>query len=194
MRYRLALSVVPLIIMATGCSSESGSAHSSASSASPSSTEVTVDGIPQSQWSTRAPAPTTTSPTSSSGSSSTPGGAPSSLPKAAQTATTFVTDFVHTDGVSQEQWAKKVTTNATSTFAGRLSVQGLERLPHGVKVTGKAQQLWISDQEPTGAWYVPTSNGGYTALMDLTTPTGKVTDLTPGKGIGAASTTTEPGD
>ena len=89
-----------------------------------------------------------------------------------------MTDFVHTDGVTQQQWATKVTANATATFGGRLAAQGLERLPHGVKVTGKAQQLWISDQEPTGAWYVPTSNGGYTALMDLTTPAGKVTDLT----------------
>lgn len=193
MRYRPFLTVVPLsvIVALSGCSSgDSGSDRSSSSSA-PSSSEVTIDGTPQSQWSTRAPAPTTSSP--SSASSSVAGGAPTSLPKAGQTATTFVTDFVHTDGVTQQQWATKVTANATATFGGRLAAQGLERLPHGVKVTGKAQQLWISDQEPTGAWYVPTSNGGYTALMDLTTPAGKVTDLTPGKGDDA-TTATEPQD
>ena len=194
MRYRPLLTLVPLavIVSVSGCSGvDSDSAHSSSSSAA-SSSEVTIDGTPQSQWSTRAPAPTTTS-SPSSPSSSVAGGAPTAMPKAGQTATTFVTDFVHTDGVTQQQWASKVTANATPTFGGRLSVQGLARLPHGVKVTGKAQQLWISDQEPTGAWFVPTSNGGYTALMDLTTPAGKVTDLTPGKGDGA-TTATEPQD
>lgn len=186
MRYRTTTTAFTLAVASTvalsGCSSDSGSTSASSGSSvttSSSSSEVTVSGVPDSSWSRSAPS--TTTPHTSTSVPPQSGGVPTAVPKAADTATTFVTDFLHTDGVSQEAWAKKVKANASTAFGGRLASQGLERLPHGVKVTGKAQQVWISDQEPTGTWYVPTSNGGYTATMDLTTPSGKVTDLTPGK-------------
>lgn len=189
MRYRTPTMAFTLAVASTvalsGCSGDSGSTSASSSSStstSSSSSEVTVSGVPDSSWATSAS--TSATPHSSTSVAPESGGAPTSVPKAADTAKTFVTDFLHTDGISQEAWAKKVKANASTEFGGRLASQGLERLPHGAKVTGKAQQLWISDQEPTGTWYVPTSNGGYTATMDLTTPAGKVTDLTPGKDTG----------
>lgn len=169
----------------SGCQDSKKDAATSATSTSSGSTssEVTISSTPQSKWPTTAPGTTSTSsstrtPSSASSTSSAKPTSPQEIAKAAEPAAKkFMTAFLATDGVSQDAWAKKVSTYTDEAFGARLSGEGLERLPHREKVTGSARLLWVSEQDPTAQYFVPTSNGGYTVTMQLTTDAGEVTNL-----------------
>lgn len=184
----LAVLGVTAALAVSGCqSSTKDAATSTTSTRSPSaSSEVTISDIPQSKWPTTPPGSTSTSSSksdtaSTSSTSSAKPTSPQGIAKAAEpTAKKFMTAFLATDGVSQDAWAKKVSAYCDEAFGARLSGEGLERLPHGEKVTDSARLLWVSEQDPTAQYFVPTSNGGYTVTMQLTTDAGEVTNLAMG--------------
>ncbi|CAM3031861.1 hypothetical protein DEAB109302_11135 [Dermacoccus abyssi] len=189
----LAVLGVAAALVVSGCQNSKEDAATTSTSSSSTSSEVTISDTPQSKWPTTPPGSTSTSSSSSSSSSSTSGTtsassassvkptSPREIAKAAEpTAKKFMTAFFATDGVSQDAWAKKVSAYTDEAFGARLSGEGLERLPHGEKVTGSARLLWVSEQDPTAQYFVPTSNGGYTVTMQLTTNAGEVTNLAMG--------------
>lgn len=184
----LAVLGVTAALAVSGCQSSTKDAATSTTStrSSSASSEVTISDIPQSKWPTTPPGSTSTSSSTSdtastSSTSSAKPTSPQEIAKAAEpTAKKFMTAFLATDGVSQDAWAKKVSAYCDEAFGARLSGEGLERLPHGEKVTGSARLLWVSEQDPTAQYFVPTSNGGYTVTMQLTTDAGEVTNLAMG--------------
>ena len=184
----LAVLGVTAALAVSGCQSSTKDAAMSTTStrSSSASSEVTISDIPQSKWPTMPPGSTSTSSSTSdtastSSTSSAKPTSPQGIAKAAEpTAKKFMTAFLATDGVSQDAWAKKVSAYCDEAFGARLSGEGLERLPHGEKVTGSARLLWVSEQDPTAQYFVPTSNGGYTVTMQLTTDAGEVTNLAMG--------------
>ena len=184
----LAVLGVTAALAVSGCQSSTKDAAMSTTStrSSSASSEVTISDIPQSKWPTTPPGSTSTSSSTSdtastSSTSSAKPTSPQGIAKAAEpTAKKFMTAFLATDGVSQDAWAKKVSAYCDEAFGARLSGEGLERLPHGEKVTGSARLLWVSEQDPTAQYFVPTSNGGYTVTMQLTTDAGEVTNLAMG--------------
>ena len=184
----LAVLGVTAALAVSGCQSSTKDAAMSTTStrSSSASSEVTISDIPQSKWPTTPPGSTSTSSSTSdtastSSTSSAKPTSPQGIAKAAEpTAKKFMTAFLATDGVSQDAWAKKVSAYCDESFGARLSGEGLERLPHGEKVTGSARLLWVSEQDPTAQYFVPTSNGGYTVTMQLTTDAGEVTNLAMG--------------
>lgn len=184
----MAVLGVTAALAVSGCQSSTKDAAMSTTStrSSSASSEVTISDIPQSKWPTTPPGSTSTSSSTSdtastSSTSSAKPTSPQGIAKAAEpTAKKFMTAFLATDGVSQDAWAKKVSAYCDEAFGARLSGEGLERLPHGEKVTGSARLLWVSEQDPTAQYFVPTSNGGYTVTMQLTTDAGEVTNLAMG--------------
>ena len=184
----LAVLGVTAALAVSGCQSSTKDAAMSTTStrSSSASSEVTISDIPQSKWPTTPPGSTSTSSSTSdtastSSTSSAKHTSPQGIAKAAEpTAKKVMTAFLATDGVSQDAWAKKVSAYCDEAFGARMSGEGLERLPHGEKVTGSARLLWVSEQDPTAQYFVPTSNGGYTVTMQLTTDAGEVTNLAMG--------------
>lgn len=171
------LTLIVSVLALTSCSTNDAPDRSQSTSTVTTS-HLTISETPQSEWPTKASDVETPTPGNQT-TESAPSRTASSAHK--QTVKTFVTDFLATDNVSQEAWFKKLQKNADTQLAGRLSSEGLERLPHGKKVTGDPQLLSISDTEAISYWFVPTDNGGYTVELGMARDTAKVADLRPGR-------------